>query len=133
MMGIFVAATLFGQSLGPLFGGVLTQIWNWRATFYFLAIIGVIVLISLLIFKETFRKERSLTYQEAKRHAIRREEEKGTKRNAGVSDTMERGDQVNSVDLASIEVTLIDLNPLKPIWGILRRKNNAAIIFTSCK
>ncbi|CAG8770552.1 381_t:CDS:2, partial [Acaulospora colombiana] len=39
MMGIFYAAPLVGQSLGPLFG-VLTHIWNWRAAFYFLTIIG---------------------------------------------------------------------------------------------
>ncbi|PVF97146.1 MFS general substrate transporter [Serendipita vermifera] len=131
MMGIFYAAPLVGQSLGPLFGGVLTHIWNWRATFYFLTIIGGIVLISLLMFKETFRRERSLTYQAAKRHAIRRLEKKQARQDKDAGSCIETGVKPTSVGLETAKVTLTDLNPFKPIWNILRRKNNLAIIFTS--
>ena len=36
MMGIYYAAPLLGPSMGPLLGGILTQLFNWRATFWFL-------------------------------------------------------------------------------------------------
>lgn len=65
MMGIFYAAPLLGLSMGPLLGGVLTQLFNWRATFWFLAIFGGLSLLSFILFKDTFRRERSLTYQAA--------------------------------------------------------------------
>lgn len=65
MMGIFYAAPLLGLSMGPLLGGVLTQLFNWRATFWFLAIFGGLSLLSFVLFKDTFRRERSLTYQAA--------------------------------------------------------------------
>lgn len=64
-MGIFYAAPLLGLSMGPLLGGVLTQLFNWRATFWFLAIFGGLSLLSFVLFKDTFRRERSLTYQAA--------------------------------------------------------------------
>jgi MFS family permease len=133
MMGIYYAAPLLGPSLGPLFGGVLTQIWNWRATFYFLTIIGGVVLISLFMFRDTFRRERSLTYQSAKRHAIRRAEEKRAKRERNSDDAVEKGGQPTSVDPETVKVTLIDLNPFKPIWSVLTRKNNLSILFPSGK
>lgn len=65
MMGIFYAAPLLGLSMGPLLGGVLTQLFNWRATFWFLAIFGGLSLLSFVLFKDTFRRERSLTYKAA--------------------------------------------------------------------
>ena len=52
-------------SMGPLLGGILTQLFNWRATFWFLAIFGGVSLASFVLFKDTFRRERSLTYQAA--------------------------------------------------------------------
>ena len=65
MMGIYYAAPLLGPSMGPLLGGILTQLFNWRATFWFLAIFGGVSLASFVLFKDTFRRERSLTYQAA--------------------------------------------------------------------
>ncbi|KIM29950.1 hypothetical protein M408DRAFT_67165 [Serendipita vermifera MAFF 305830] len=132
MMGIYYAAPLLGPSLGPLIGGAITEAFNWRATFYFLSIIGGIVLLSLLIFHDTFRRERSLTYAAAQRHAVRRTEEKlSKKRQANSVDSVEKGRPNDIVDPATIKVTLVDLNPFKPIWYVLKRKNNLMILFPS--
>ena len=57
------SAPLLGPSLGPLIGGALTHGFNWRATFYFLAIFTGLCAISFIFFKDTFRRERSLVYQ----------------------------------------------------------------------
>ncbi|RDX46519.1 vacuolar DHA amino acid exporter [Lentinus brumalis] len=65
MMGIYYSAPLLGPSLGPLLGGVLTQAFNWRATFWFLAIFVGLCFVLFIPFKDTFRRERSLTYQAA--------------------------------------------------------------------
>ncbi|KAI0643019.1 MFS general substrate transporter [Trametes meyenii] len=65
MMGIYYSAPLLGPSLGPILGGVLTQAFDWRATFWFLVIFSGICFISFIPFKDTFRRERSLVYQAA--------------------------------------------------------------------
>ena len=124
-MGVYYAAPLLGPSLGPLFGGVLSEVWNWRATFYFLTIIGGIVLISLFLFNDTYRRERSLTYQAAARHALHRAEEEARKRNKDI----EKGPPV--IDPANVSVTLADLNLFTPIWNVLKRKNNLFILLPS--
>ncbi|KAF8805757.1 MFS general substrate transporter [Phlegmacium glaucopus] len=63
-MGIYYMAPLLGPALGPIFGGVLTSTFNWRATFWFLSILsGSSLLIFILFFHDTFRRQRSLTYQ----------------------------------------------------------------------
>lgn len=43
----------------------LTDAWNWRATFFFLAAFCALSLASFLLFKDTFRRERSSAYQAA--------------------------------------------------------------------
>ncbi|KAI0088499.1 MFS general substrate transporter [Irpex rosettiformis] len=63
MMGIYYCAPLIGPALGPILGGALTQGFNWRATFWFLSIVIGSVLVVFVFFKDTFRRERSLTYQ----------------------------------------------------------------------
>ena len=68
-MGLYYAAPLLGPSLGPLVGGIITRIFSWRATFYFLAIFGGASLVTFAFFKDTFRRERSLAYQAALRKA----------------------------------------------------------------
>lgn len=129
MMGIYYSAPLLGPSLGPLLGGVLSEVWNWRATFYFLAVVGGIVLLSLFLFNDTYRRERSLTYQAAARHALRRVEEKARKKNKQNPDVEEGGQP--TVDTATVSVTIADLNLFTPIWNVLRRKNNLFILFPS--
>ncbi|KAF7799395.1 hypothetical protein EIP86_010627 [Pleurotus ostreatoroseus] len=80
MMGIYYCAPLLGPSLGPIIGGALTQGFNWRATFYFLAAFTGLCVVAFVFFKDTFRRERSLTYQQvlrrvrAEREAARRSE-----------------------------------------------------------
>lgn len=45
-MGVFyLGALAVGTLLGPLIGGLLTQTWGWRATQWFLAIYGGVVLL----------------------------------------------------------------------------------------
>lgn len=58
-----LSAPLLGPSLGPILGGALTQGFNWRATFWFLSILIGTILVVFIFFKDTFRRERSLTYQ----------------------------------------------------------------------
>lgn len=44
---------------------MLTRAWSWRGTFYILAALGGTLFVSFLLFKDTFRRERSLSYQAA--------------------------------------------------------------------
>ena len=46
-MGIYYLGPLAGPTLGPVLGGLLTQKWNWRATQWFLAIYGGVILLFL--------------------------------------------------------------------------------------
>lgn len=41
----------------------MTQGFNWRASFYFLAVFTGLCIIAFAFFKDTFRRDRSLTYQ----------------------------------------------------------------------
>lgn len=69
-IGIYFSVPLIGPAVGPIFGGILTDAFNWRATFWFLVILGGFMwLCFLLLFKDTFRRERSLTYQLAMKRA----------------------------------------------------------------
>lgn len=61
------SAPVLGPSLGPIIGGALTQAFNWRATFWFLVIFIGMCILAFVFFKDTFRRERSLTYQAALR------------------------------------------------------------------
>ncbi|KAL1950238.1 hypothetical protein VTO73DRAFT_5362 [Trametes versicolor] len=70
MMGLYYSAPLLGPSLGPILGGVLTQGFNWRATFWFLAIFVGVCFLLFIPFKDTFRRERSLVYQAALKRRI---------------------------------------------------------------
>ncbi|KAM5540918.1 hypothetical protein V8D89_005562 [Ganoderma adspersum] len=72
MMGIYYSAPLLGPSLGPILGGVLTQAFNWRATFWFIATFVGACFLLFIPFKDTYRRQRSLTYQAAlkRRRAI---------------------------------------------------------------
>lgn len=68
------SAPLIGPALGPIVGGALTQAFDWRATFWFLSILMGIVIFAFVFFKDTFRRQRSLTYQAVLRR-IREQQE----------------------------------------------------------
>lgn len=89
MMGIYYAAPLLGPSMGPLLGGILTQLFNWRATFWFLSIFGGMSLASFMLFRDTFRRERSLTYQAALRKTERRRDNAANGRPLSQTTTLE--------------------------------------------
>ncbi|KAL4249199.1 MFS transporter superfamily protein [Abortiporus biennis] len=78
MMGLYYSAPLLGPALGPIIGGALTQGFNWRATFWFLVIFTGLCFVMFIFFKDTFRKERSLTYQTVlRRLTLEREAQQG--------------------------------------------------------
>jgi len=116
-----------------LLGGAVTTAWNWRATFFLLTILGTIVLSSFFFFNDTFRRERSLTYQAAKMHAVERVTRKKERRAAKQNNDPEKNIAPVVVDPLTVKVTLLDLNLLKPIWSILKRRNNLCILFPSCE
>ena len=138
MMGIYYAAPLLGPSLGPLIGGILTQVFSWRATFWFLVIFGGLSLLSFLFFKDTFRRERSKAYQSAlcraqaskltPRHSSN--DVKGAESNGDI----ERGSLADiPQSFADVKLSLKDVNPLEPLIPILRRWNNIMILIPSGK
>jgi EmrB/QacA subfamily drug resistance transporter len=51
-LGLNVAMTYSGLSMGPYLGGLLTKYFGWRSIFYFVALIGLLVVISLANLKE---------------------------------------------------------------------------------
>ncbi|KAI6046713.1 vacuolar DHA amino acid exporter [Pisolithus marmoratus] len=137
-MGIYYCAPLLGPSLGPIIGGVLTQVLSWRATFWFLVIWGGIMFSAFLfLFKDTFRRARSLTYQN-----ILRRKQQLCFSDAKMLDGRKR---VNEESLKDIEIqqyiatggdeditlSFADVNPFPPYVNIWRRKNNLAILISS--
>lgn len=75
MMGVYYSAPLLGPSLGPIIGGALAQGLGWRAIFWFLVIWGGVIFSAFLfLFKDTFRKERSTTYQNVLKRRIREQQ-----------------------------------------------------------
>ncbi|KAG9315668.1 hypothetical protein JVU11DRAFT_3314 [Chiua virens] len=154
MMGIFYAAPLLGPALGPIIGGFLSQAFGWRASFYFLFACGVILLAAFVfLFKDTFRFERSLTYQAAlarRTHAARNlgcstvpmaaanktetEEKQASSKNlTSQSSSIEDGIPAIKVEagMAEVGLSFSDMNPFPPLWKVMRRKNNIAILFAN--
>ncbi|KAF9050297.1 vacuolar DHA amino acid exporter [Panaeolus papilionaceus] len=112
-MGVYYTAPLLGPALGPIIGGALTSAWNWRAIFWFLAIVsGTITILFFLFFQDTFRRERSIIYQSMLKKRLGR----------GI-------DQDISMD--SLKVSLMDVNPVAPFGQVLRRFNNVVVLFAS--
>ncbi|KAH7923830.1 vacuolar DHA amino acid exporter [Leucogyrophana mollusca] len=154
-MGIFYAAPLLGH---PVLWGVLAQSFNWRANFYFLVICSTIILMAFLfLFKDTFRRERSLTYQGALRRRMRELEMDRQKSSSettiaalGKETPEQKGEGNGQVTLpevkdieadgrahipapaiAETKLSFTDVNPFPPLLQILRRKNNVAILASS--
>ncbi|KAL9559624.1 hypothetical protein MBANPS3_000330 [Mucor bainieri] len=57
--GVFYIGPLLGPVIGPTVGGALCQYLGWQSTFYFLAIIGFVLLSMVFVFlPETVRREK---------------------------------------------------------------------------
>ncbi|KZP04105.1 MFS general substrate transporter [Athelia psychrophila] len=140
--GLYYGAPLLGPSVGAILGGGLTQAFGWRAVFWFLVIFaGLNFLSFLFLFKDTFRRERSSTYQTVlKRRTLERALKSKNASQATVTDAVngDRDADARTLPLATeapplkaIKLSLRDINPFPPLWLILRRKNNLAILFPS--
>ncbi|KAK3937506.1 major facilitator superfamily domain-containing protein [Diplogelasinospora grovesii] len=56
-MGSFGGIRMLGQSIGPVIGGIITEYFGFRAIFWFLAILGSVALLLVLLFlPETLRR-----------------------------------------------------------------------------
>ncbi|KAK0445989.1 vacuolar DHA amino acid exporter [Desarmillaria tabescens] len=151
-MGIYYISPLLGPSLGPVFGGILTTGFNWRAPFWFLAILaGTVFLCFLFFFNDTFRKERSFAYQTVLKRMLKeraenlRREEKLQTKLAERTDTMETAEHIAIVDiekqeptsqadtlaLPTITLTLKDVAPIATLWLVIRRWNNFILLLAS--
>ncbi|KAK7464981.1 hypothetical protein VKT23_006189 [Stygiomarasmius scandens] len=146
-MGIYYIASLVGPSAGTFLGGILTSAFGWRGPFYFLAIISGVVLLSfILLFKDTFRRERSYTYQAIlkKRLADRAIAKKlpsteditpaaivaPENPGADIEKQIITRSQVTNV-AKDIKVRVTDVNPFKPMWGVVTRPHNFTILVAS--
>ncbi|KAJ3805247.1 vacuolar DHA amino acid exporter [Lentinula lateritia] len=134
-MGIYYIAPLLGPSLGSISGGGLTTAFTWRGPFYFLAIMGGVVFMSfLLFFSDTFRRERSHTYQSVLKARLK---EARTKKNVGVEE-IDAAQDIEKQDVLSkpivtpeVKLGLVDVNPFRPMAFILRRKYNLFMLTAS--
>lgn len=152
-MGIFYAAPLLGPALGPILGGCLSQAFGWPASFYFLAACGGVILAAFIfLFKDTFRFERSLTYQAALRRrtittgnlksttdstiaeskAGTEEKQADVKKVSPQPSSIENGTPVIKVESGDdVRLSFSDINPFPPLWKIMQRKNNVAILLAN--
>jgi MFS family permease len=145
-----VLLTTLQPSFAPIMGGVLTTAFNWRAPFWFLTAVSGLSSVSIFLFlKDTFRKERSLTYQHLLKSRLESrarfptssrtptivekelpphtDMEKQTRPDLSLSNSP----VIAEVALAEIKLTLRDVNPVKPLWLVVRRMNNIMILFAS--
>ncbi|KAG2104397.1 MFS general substrate transporter [Suillus discolor] len=145
MMGVYYSAPLLGPSLGPIFGGALTQGFSWRAVFWFLVIwAGIIFSAFLFLFKDTFRKERSVTYQnvlnsrlgeqqslEAKDESQNISKSKVDGENKTTSKDIEAQRPVIPSVIKDVKLSMADVNPFPAYLSIVSRKNNLVILIAS--
>ncbi|KDR77423.1 hypothetical protein GALMADRAFT_65924 [Galerina marginata CBS 339.88] len=150
-MGIYYVAPLLGPALGPIFGGVLTSVWGWRAIFWFLTIDSGLVLVAFVVFfQDTFRRERSLTYQKVLKRRLRSAalqavptvkncsvmENSGHESKAKTDVDLEKNNPRNASEsevaaMPVITLSITDVNPFKPLVAVLRRKNNFLVLVSS--
>ena len=112
----------------------MTSAFNWRAIFWFLCITSGLSVISFaLFFRDTFRRERSLTYQnllKQRRKVVAHApvlNDKISEKNTSKRDTTEPHKEA----ALDFNLSLIDVNPLKPLGQVLRRKNNIIVLVSS--
>lgn len=143
-MGIYYSAPLLGASIGPFIGGAFAQAFGWRAVFWFALITGGVVLVSLFIFfKDTFRKERSLAYQNVLcRSLVHRQlstaapsrigtVESSTDQSQQATEGLEAGMTADPLSIEDMTPSFMDVNPFPPILVVLKRWNNNAILLAS--
>ncbi|KAI9569106.1 major facilitator superfamily domain-containing protein [Boletus coccyginus] len=150
-MGTYYAAPLLGTTIGPFLGGVLAQTLGWRAVFWFSLISGGTVLVSLFIFfKDTFRKERSLSCQNALRkrlEGIQLCTDTQTRINivepsTNISQQIPSENTIKGLEagitmpgalgtLNDITLSFRDVNPFPPMILVFKRWNNNAILLAS--
>ncbi|KAJ7160911.1 vacuolar DHA amino acid exporter [Mycena filopes] len=142
-MGLYYIAPLLGPSLAPILGGVLTNFSTWRAPFWLLAVVsGLSCSLILIFFKDTFRKERSLTYQNVLKSRLKSQAANASAETSCTATVAEKEPVAPSGDLEKqaevvvpaipeVNLTLRDVNPFKPLWLVLRRINNLVILFAS--
>ncbi|KAG1742537.1 MFS general substrate transporter [Suillus lakei] len=146
IMGVYYSAPLLGPSLGPIFGGALTQGLSWRAVFWFLVIWGCIIFLAFLfLFKDTFRKERSVTYQNVLKRRLREqqlseakdelpktsESEVGGENKMTLKDIEAQRAAILASTIKEVKLTITDVNPFPPYLSIVSRKNNLVILIAS--
>jgi len=149
MMGVYNSAPVLGPSLGAIIGGGLTQGLDWRAVFWFLTIWGgVIIAAFLFFFEDTFRKERSMTYQnvlkrrlqeqpsskanDESRNVSEESEEVGENKTSSKPDDVEAQQTVIPVSaIKEVELSIVDVNPFPAFISVLSRKNNIAVLLVS--
>lgn len=150
-MGTYYAAPLLSTAIGPFLGGVLAQALGWRAVFWFSLIGGGTVWVSLFIFfKDTFRKERSLSCQNVLRKRLEGIQlcTDTQSRIVIVEPSTDMSQQMPSENatkgleagitmpgawdtLNDITLSFRDVNPFPPMILVLKRWNNNAILLAS--
>ena len=125
----------------------MTSAFDWRAIFWFLSIASSLSLLSfVLFFRDTFRRERSLNYQNLikqrrKAAALPCSDDKESVHNdeSAIDIDLEKGTMKQNATeqhrktspTVNLDLSLADVNPLKPLGQVLRRKNNIFILFSS--
>lgn len=145
-MGIYYIAPLLGPAIGPIFGGALTTGFSWRAIFWFLTVVsGTNFLAFLLFFRDTFRRERSLTYQNALKQrmvsgdlqpSIAASAVPGKDQKQDVLPDAEKGGatlppSVAVVPSEPIVLSLMDVSPVRPLVLVMKRMNNVITLSVS--
>ncbi|KDR77434.1 hypothetical protein GALMADRAFT_155380 [Galerina marginata CBS 339.88] len=148
-MGIYYAAPLLGPALGPVFGGILTSVWGWRAIFWFLALVsGTIFFAFAFFFQDTYRRERSLVYQKVLKQRLSNVPVPKTNvpsmtgrgcLKANKSDVNIAMESTGSKEMArdaifpvpTPRLSITDVNPFKPLFLVVRRKNNFLVLLSS--
>ncbi|KAF8989037.1 vacuolar DHA amino acid exporter [Cyathus striatus] len=136
-MGIYYTAPLLGPALGPVFGGILTSALGWRSIFWFLSILGgTSVFAFVLYFRDTFRKERSLVYRDvvAKR-LVQITRNLGSVKQVAEKESIEQAEDIEKQTTPStfvdVKLTFRDVDPIKPIFRIVKQRHNVVILFAS--
>ena len=73
----------------------------------------------MLFFRDTFRRERSLNYQTVIRQ----------RRKAAALSSLNK--QIETFPAVNLDLSLVDVNPLKPLGQVLRRRNNVMVLTAS--